>query len=187
MRLFTDEGFGGTSIRRIAAEAGVSPALVMHHYGSKEALRSACDRYALEATRGALGSGAQLWAGANGGGSQAALDAMLAQPLPVVLPYVARAVVEGTPAGDALVDEVVAVTRASMDEMVAAGVMAESDDPEMRAVLLTLFDLAPVILARQVTRLTGADPRSPDGLARQARAVLALYETPLLLRKDSTS
>ncbi len=38
----------GTKIRDIARAAGVSAGLVRHHFGSKEALRDACDSYALD-------------------------------------------------------------------------------------------------------------------------------------------
>ena len=36
--LFATHGFEGTSVRAIAGEAGVDPALVIRHFGSKEAL-----------------------------------------------------------------------------------------------------------------------------------------------------
>ena len=36
--LFADRGFEGASVRAIAAQAGVDPALVIRHFGSKEAL-----------------------------------------------------------------------------------------------------------------------------------------------------
>lgn len=36
--LFEDHGFGGVSVRQIAAAAGVDPSLVIRHYGSKEGL-----------------------------------------------------------------------------------------------------------------------------------------------------
>ncbi|WP_019929125.1 TetR/AcrR family transcriptional regulator [Nocardia sp. BMG111209] len=38
VRLFSEHGFSGTSVRDIAAAAGVDPALVIRHFGSKEAL-----------------------------------------------------------------------------------------------------------------------------------------------------
>src|SRR5690349_17713073 len=46
IKLFTERGIEGASIRDIATEAGVSSGLVRHHFGSKEALRDACDSYA---------------------------------------------------------------------------------------------------------------------------------------------
>lgn len=42
--LFAERGFTGTSIRAVAADAGVDPALVHHYYGTKEGLfRAALD------------------------------------------------------------------------------------------------------------------------------------------------
>lgn len=40
---FADSGFASTTVRRIADIADVSPGLVIHHFRSKEQLRSACD------------------------------------------------------------------------------------------------------------------------------------------------
>lgn len=37
-KLFAERGFEGASVRGIAAEAGIDPALVIRHFGSKEAL-----------------------------------------------------------------------------------------------------------------------------------------------------
>ena len=41
---FGQHGFG-VSVRTIATAAGVSPGLVIHHFGSKDGLRKACDDY----------------------------------------------------------------------------------------------------------------------------------------------
>src|SRR5690625_782657 len=50
VNLFGRDGFGA-SVRAIATEAGVSPGLVLHHFGSKDALRAVCDEYVLEEVR----------------------------------------------------------------------------------------------------------------------------------------
>jgi AcrR family transcriptional regulator len=47
---FGTDGIAGTSVRAVAADAGVSP-LVVHHFGSKEGLRQACDDYVLDSIR----------------------------------------------------------------------------------------------------------------------------------------
>ena len=43
MRLFADRGVAGVSVRAIAAEAGVSASLVIHHYRTKDGLKAAID------------------------------------------------------------------------------------------------------------------------------------------------
>src|SRR5688500_16943078 len=48
IRLFAERGIAGTTVRDIAQQAGVSPGLLRHHFGSKDALREACDTYALD-------------------------------------------------------------------------------------------------------------------------------------------
>ncbi|MCK8115371.1 TetR/AcrR family transcriptional regulator [Anaerosoma tenue] len=42
---FGEVGFGKATVRDIAADAGVSPGLVLHHFGSKAGLREACDEH----------------------------------------------------------------------------------------------------------------------------------------------
>ena len=48
---FAEDGYERATIRGIAQTAGVSPGLLRHHYGSKDALRAACDEYVFEALR----------------------------------------------------------------------------------------------------------------------------------------
>ena len=47
LRLFAAHGPDAVTVRQIAAAAGVSPALVVHHFGSKEGLREAVDQHVL--------------------------------------------------------------------------------------------------------------------------------------------
>ncbi|UMB70913.1 TetR/AcrR family transcriptional regulator [Mycobacterium paraterrae] len=50
IRQFGEQGFG-VGLRSIAEAAGVSAALVIHHFGSKDGLRKACDHYVAEEIR----------------------------------------------------------------------------------------------------------------------------------------
>ncbi len=47
---FGREGFA-VGLRAIATTAGVSPGLVIHHFGSKDGLRKACDDFIAETVR----------------------------------------------------------------------------------------------------------------------------------------
>jgi AcrR family transcriptional regulator len=62
---FADRGVSDTPVRAIAAQAGVSPALVIHHFGSKDRLRVACDQHVAAIIRQgkqeAVAAGASAW------------------------------------------------------------------------------------------------------------------------------
>ena len=45
IRVFSEHGFEATTVRRVADAAGVSPGLVIHHFGSMAGLRAACDAH----------------------------------------------------------------------------------------------------------------------------------------------
>src|SRR5512146_1869041 len=49
LRLFADRGADAVTVREIATQAGVSPALVLHHFGSKDGLRAEVDAFAAPA------------------------------------------------------------------------------------------------------------------------------------------
>jgi AcrR family transcriptional regulator len=49
LRLFADRGPDAVTVREIAANAGVSAALVLHHFGSKDGLRAEVDGFAAQA------------------------------------------------------------------------------------------------------------------------------------------
>ena len=89
------------TVRKVAAAASVSPALVIHHYGSVEALREACDHYVAAEIR-------RLKSEAIAAGP--ALDLLAAirrghdQPL---AGYLAAVLTEDSPAVARLVDELV--------------------------------------------------------------------------------
>ena len=44
---FARDGFQKANLRAIAAAAGVSEALIFHHFGSKDGLRATCDEHVL--------------------------------------------------------------------------------------------------------------------------------------------
>ena len=89
MRLFAERGVAAVTVRQIAAAAGVSPGLVMHHYRSKEGLRDAVDRRAVAFFEEMIGELARI--GEEGG--SASLVELFASRLerePVMADYIRR-------------------------------------------------------------------------------------------------
>jgi AcrR family transcriptional regulator len=48
MRLFAEKGYDGITVRDISAAADVSVGLINHHFGSKDGLREAVDKYFID-------------------------------------------------------------------------------------------------------------------------------------------
>jgi len=166
---FGADGFDATSVRSIAEAARVSAALVIHHFGSKYALRDACDAYVLEVM--AAGE-EQLDDDLLG-----TMNAWLAQPerFKPVFDYVARTLGEPGDLGARLFHGLVARTEAMIADGVARGEMRASSDPRMQALLVALHGLAPLVLRHHIGRLLGDDALGPAVVQRMTVPTLELY------------
>lgn len=179
LRLFGEHGPDGVTIRDIAAAAGVSPALVMRHYGTKDGLRDAADEYVARVFEAMLTQVVKpAWAEALGHGTVPALADMVAANLPVgsaVPAYLGRMLVSGGPAGSALFRRLYEVSRETLSGMVAAGSASAGADPAVRAAFLLVNDLAVLILRDRIREVLGVDPLSAGGVHRWAGEVTAVY------------
>lgn len=149
---FAREGVAATSVKAIAAEAEVSPALVFHHFGSKQGLRAACDAYVLavvdEQKRRAMRGGPNL-----------DVFATLQQEAegPPVLHYLARMLADGSHEATALIDGMVDVAMASFEEGIRSGVFRPIEQPRDLSVVLVLWSLGLLVLHDHAERLLGVD------------------------------
>ncbi|MGR0220469.1 TetR family transcriptional regulator [Agromyces sp. ZXT2-6] len=163
-------GFARTSVRDIAADAGVSPGLVIHHFGSKEGLRRACDEWMVGQLMGeksrlgdtSVASSIREWLD-DPGRFRGYLD------------YVAMMLADGTEGGARLFDLILGETRAMLAEGVASGAMHESSDPELRALLVTVYGLAPLLLRDHLARTLGAPLDDAATVRRMTLPTLELY------------
>ncbi len=157
---FAADGVDRTSVRAIAAEAGVSAGLVIHHFGTKERLRTACDEHVAQLVRDQKHAAMQAGAGLDP--TAALRDAGDGPPL---LAYLARTLIDGSPHVRTLIDEMVADAEEYLAEGERSGLLRPSDDPHGRAAVLLLFSLGAVVLHEHAERLLGVDLLgSPDGL-----------------------
>jgi AcrR family transcriptional regulator len=167
---FGTQGFTRTSVREVAADAGVSPGLVIHHFGSKEGLRRACDEWMVGQL---MGEKARL-----GDTSVAAsIREWLDDPgrFRGYLDYVAAMLADRSEGGARLFDRLVAETRTMLADGVASGAMRESSDPEMRALLVTVYGLAPLLLRDHLARTLGAPLDDAATVRRMTLPTLELY------------
>ena len=189
LRLFAARGPDGVTVRQIAAAAGVSPGLVLHHFGSKDGLRVAVDEHVLGLFDQMLGAttgerGIDLYDPAASG----SVAETIANHLPVDSPvpgYLRRLLVTDGAAGRELFRRLFRLSAATLDALAAAGMAAPGADPAVRAAFLLVNDLAVLLLRDHLTEVLGADPLSGPGIARWAGEVLTIYGAGLLAAPPS--
>jgi len=174
LREFAEHGVSGATIRGIAKAAGVSPGLVQHHFGSKEALRRACDEYVIgvirETKKETLEGGI-----ATPGFLPGALTLALS-----VQRYVARALVDGSEAAARLFDDAVEFAEDVIVNGTEGLAPAKTADPHAYAAVMCAMSFGAVVLHEHLTRNLGADPLTPAGYPRMALAMLDIFTDDLL-------
>ena len=183
LRLFADRGPDAVALRAVAAAAGVSPGLVVHHYGSLDGLRAAVDTYVLDVFDAVLAealadAGPELYDEAATASIAAALIRHLPPDSPVPA-YLRRLLLSDTDAARRLFERLYRLAGATLDSMVAAGLAAPGADPAVRVAVLLVNDLALLLLRDRIADVLGTDPFTPEGMRRWAGEVLAIYGTGL--------
>jgi AcrR family transcriptional regulator len=139
IRRFGADGFGA-SVRAIATDAGVSPGLVIHHFGSKDGLRATCDEHVLRVIREAESETYTQGSPADWLAQLAALD----DYAPVV-GYLVQALLAGGDLAATLLERMTTDAEAYLADAVAAGTMRPSHDPAARASFLVDVGIGAVL------------------------------------------
>ena len=137
LSVFVREGFGAT-VRTVAEAAGVSPGLVIHHFGSKSGLREECDEHVLARSRADAAD--MLRDCARMGDAVGTALAELADQGPV-LGYLVRILAEGGEAARGFIARLVDDTESSLRAAVEAGTVRPSVDEVARARHLVAMSL----------------------------------------------
>lgn len=180
LRLFGERGPDAVTVREIATQAGVSPALVLHHFGSKDGLRAEVDAFAARAFDAIFEAipADELAELLTGGAAKGSLAEAFARGFPPGSPlpaYLRRMLLTNDPAGAALFGRWYGATRRLLDGMVEMGVARPSEDADVRAAFFLVNDLALILLRNQIAVAIGADPLTPEGMDRWAREASIVY------------
>ncbi|OBJ20370.1 TetR/AcrR family transcriptional regulator [Mycobacterium colombiense] len=129
---FGEHGFG-VGLRAIAEAAGVSAALVIHHFGSKDGLRRACEDYIAETIRGTKSEALQ----SNDPATWFAQMAEIEEYAPLMA-YLVRSMQAGGDLANMLWRRMIDNAEEYMEEGVRAGTIKPSRDPKARARYLAI-------------------------------------------------
>lgn len=177
MRQFGELGFDGVTVRSIAAEAGVSPGLIKHHFGSKEGLRDAVDAMFLQRTGAAFDNALVATRGLDPDGIADYEKAWLsryAQEWPDYVTYMRRALMEGSPWGQRLFQRYFESIRHSLDRLDVAGKIGPDVDRLWFSMLYVFLLLGPLMLDPHIRNMLGRSVYEPDMWARYQKAFHAL-------------
>ncbi|GAA3452434.1 TetR/AcrR family transcriptional regulator [Dactylosporangium matsuzakiense] len=178
LRLFAERGHDAVTVREIAGAAGVSPGLVVHHFGSKDGLRAAVDDYAARAFDALFSMDARELAQMMATENLSSMAEVFARAFPHGSPlpaYLRRLLLTNDPTGAALFGRWHTLTRDLLDSMTEHGVARPAGDPAVRAAFLLVNDLALILLRNQIAAAIGIDPLTPEGVTRWAKEVTAVY------------
>jgi AcrR family transcriptional regulator len=180
LRLFGERGPDAVTIRTIASAAGVSPALVVRHYGSKDGLREAVDAYVsavFEAMLAEVVSPSATTAfDQDRVPTLAEMVAARFSADTAIPAYLGRLLMADGPAGSALFRRLYDVSLNALTQMTATGLAREAPDPPVRVAVLLVNDLAVLILRERLREVLGVDPLSATGMRRWGAEVMSIYQ-----------
>ncbi|GAA2899861.1 TetR/AcrR family transcriptional regulator [Streptosporangium fragile] len=164
---FAEHGVKATRLQDIARDAGVSVGLVQHHFGTKDGLRDACDSYVMdvlvrrsadEAAKPEPGGLADLYDGSG----------LLAR-------YLARALVDGSPAAEMFFRGAVRVTEefltGTWPDRFAPGSARARD----AAAVMSAMHAGTIVLHTYLTRRMGVDVLAREHATAIGAAMADVY------------
>lgn len=152
--LVAEGGMKAATARAIAEQAGVSLGLIRHHFGSRDGLLEACDRYLAQVIRQAktdvISPGMDP------------LASLRDERQPGLMGYLGHRLLDDGDSVNHLVDLLVSDAQDYLAQAQDAGMMAPSGFARERVALLTIYALGSVVLKHQVKRLLGVDITAQD-------------------------
>jgi AcrR family transcriptional regulator len=179
MRMFADKGYDGITVRDISAAAEVSVGLINHHFGSKEGLREAVDKYFIEQFEEVLFEERPVPASEAEGLAQSVefTENWINRHIDdwdLTKAYMRRALLEGSDWGAGLFERFYNVVRTSVDRMDADGKIRPDVDRLWLPLLVMYLELGTLLLEPYVERVLGKSGFDRELWRRRHRAYIDL-------------
>jgi AcrR family transcriptional regulator len=183
LRGFAESGVAATSIRDVAASAGVSPGLVQHHFTTKDKLREAVNEYV-------VARAAETFAEPPSEDSAEEIQRELgdrvtglAREHPEALLYVARLTADEDPSALEIFDAFLGIANRQWQQLADEGLLRPDVDIGWAALQAIVLILGSALFEGAISRHLPAPWRSSDQLERWNRANSELFRQGLYARK----
>lgn len=177
---FATSGIAATSIRDVAAAAGVSPGLVQHHFGTKAGLRDAVNDYVIAVAIDTLRDLPNAGATSEGWAAVGDIVTAFVRDNATALRYVARAMIEGDLAAEKIFDTLLDIAhRKWLEPLARARALEPGVDRDWAALHVVLFNIASVLFEPTISRHLPEPFFSADQLKRWNEATTEMYRRGL--------
>jgi AcrR family transcriptional regulator len=181
LKSFATHGTSATSLRSVAAAAGVSLGLVQHHFGTKAGLIKAVDDHVVSIVIGTTA----LPVSEPPADSVAEMGSRVARILveqPDIVDYVGRALVDGSPMGTMIFDSLVAFGTTRWNQRSEHGETRPDLDLTWAALNSLMLALSAFILRTHIDRQLPEPLTTPAQLQRWQASVNTLLREGLFRR-----
>jgi AcrR family transcriptional regulator len=179
LALIAERGVAGATVRSIAERSQVSPSLVLHHFGSKQAVVEEVSGWALRLLREATRAADLPGSPADAHQSRLAIVGKLLAETPNLAGYLRRMLLDARPEGLDWFRESVRTTAADVRARERQGLARPSKDLEVEAAMLVILGLAPLLLKPLLEHALDVDLAQEHVLARWREAQHELLTSAL--------
>lgn len=167
---FASSGFSGTSLRSIAKTAGVSPALLVHHFENKDKLIELCIDRALGEWIGTKSAMSTMPLGAAIKTWESAIDEHGSK-----LMFFRQLMIEGGEHADLLFRKMVSEATAFLKVSKKGGLLKSNLNLNDLALIMTLHGLGPLVMQGRLNAYLGGNFTDPKFGLRLAKANAEIY------------
>lgn len=179
LRSFATRGTAATTLRSVAAAAGVSLGLVQHHFATKAGLIEAVDDYVLKTLVTSMSQPLPEPPADSISEIGTRVTRIVAE-LPEVADYLGRAVMDGSPLGATIFDTLVTVGTVRWQQRAERGETRPDVDLTWAVINAMVLGLGVLKLRTHIERHLPAPLNSPAQLARWQNSVDSLLREGLL-------
>lgn len=179
LKLFGERGFHGTSVRDVAAEAGVSFGLIRKYFGTKEGLRDAVEDYVVVELQQFYEDFFRARSASPDAAVQRVMD-FVGEDSRNILMYLRFALLNPGDGENRLIQRYVQIYTDVVNTLAEQNQLNESADRRWAALMLLFMQLGPMALEPFSETLFGQSIYSPEILRERQQAYLQMLTEPLL-------